>query len=63
MGHVSIGGPQGSLAALAGLDIGRRVYIHLNNSNPVLREDSAQRAEVARAGWDVAYDGMELRLS
>lgn len=62
MGHISMSGPQGSLAALAGLDIGRRVYIHMNNSNPVLREDSPERAEVERQGWEVAFDGMELRL-
>jgi pyrroloquinoline quinone biosynthesis protein B len=62
MGHMAISGPQGSMAALAPLGIARRVYVHLNNSNPVLREGSPERAEVERAGWEVAWDGMEIRL-
>jgi len=62
MGHISMAGPQGSLAAFAALDVTRRVYVHLNNSNPVLRDDSPERAEVERAGWDVAFDGMEIGL-
>jgi len=62
MGHISMSGPEGSLAALSGLGIARRVYIHMNNSNPVLRENSKERAEVIRQGWEVAYDGMEFNL-
>lgn len=62
MGHISMSGPGGSLAALADCRIARRVYIHINNSNPVLRERSPERAEVNRQGWDVAFDGMELSL-
>jgi pyrroloquinoline quinone biosynthesis protein B len=62
MGHVPVGGPGGSLAALAGLVAGRRVLIHLNNTNPLLDEDSAERREAAAAGWEVAHDGMELTL-
>jgi pyrroloquinoline quinone biosynthesis protein B len=62
MGHISMAGPQGSLAAFAALDVTRRVYVHLNNSNPVLRDDSPERAEVERAGWEVAFDGMEIGL-
>ena len=62
MGHVSMLGPDGSIAALSKLEIGRRVFVHINNSNPVLREDSPERAEVERAGWEIAYDGMEIRL-
>ena len=62
MGHISMSGPEGSMAALADLDIKRKVYIHINNSNPVLREGSPERAQVEAAGWDVAYDGMEIRL-
>ena len=50
------------MAAFAGLGVERRVFVHINNSNPVLREDSAERAEVERAGWEVAFDGMEIRL-
>jgi pyrroloquinoline quinone biosynthesis protein B len=62
MAHVPVGGPGGSLARLAGLRAGRRVYIHVNNTNPMLRDDSAERAAVGAAGWDVAWDGMEMTL-
>ena len=62
MGHMSVDGPEGTIAALAGLRIGRRVLIHLNNTNPVLLDDSPERAAVAAAGWEVAWDGMEFTL-
>ncbi|HJQ83927.1 MAG TPA: pyrroloquinoline quinone biosynthesis protein PqqB [Candidatus Binatia bacterium] len=62
MGHVPVGGAAGSLAALAALPARRRLYIHLNNTNPLLRDDSTERAAVASAGWDVAHDGLELEL-
>ena len=62
MGHVPMGGAGGSLAAFAAVPLGRKIFIHINNTNPVLREDSDERAEVARAGWDVGYDGMEILL-
>jgi pyrroloquinoline quinone biosynthesis protein B len=62
MGHISVSGPDGSLAALASLDVGRKVYIHINNTNPMLLDDSPERAVVLRAGWEVAHDGMEVRL-
>jgi pyrroloquinoline quinone biosynthesis protein B len=66
MGHISMSGPpgsmEGSMAAFAALGVERRIYVHMNNSNPVLREDSPERAEVARAGWEIAHDGMEIRL-
>jgi pyrroloquinoline quinone biosynthesis protein B len=61
MAHVPIGGPDGSLARLR-LPESRRIYTHVNNSNPVLRRSSAERAAVERAGWEVAYDGMEVLL-
>ena len=48
--------------ALAGLRVGRRVLIHLNNTNPVLLADSPERSIVAAAGWEVAEDGMEFTL-
>ena len=60
MGHMSIDGEAGTIAALAGLRIGRRILIHLNNTNPVLLADSPERAAVAAAGWEVAADGMEI---
>jgi len=62
MGHVSMSGAEGSIVRLRDVAIGRRIFIHLNNSNPVLREDSRERRAVVEAGWEVAYDGMELKL-
>jgi pyrroloquinoline quinone biosynthesis protein B len=62
MGHLAMAGPHGSMAACAGLGIGRRIYVHINNSNPVLNARSAERAAVERAGWEVGYDGMEITL-
>ena len=62
MAHLPIGGPGGSLHALAGLRAPRRIYIHVNNTNPILREDSAERRAVEAAGWTVAWDGMEVGL-
>ena len=62
MAHLPVGGPTGSLAVLASVRARRRVYIHVNNTNPMLREDSVERAAVTAAGWEVAWDGMEVRL-
>jgi pyrroloquinoline quinone biosynthesis protein B len=62
MGHTAMSGEKGSLARLADLGIGRRVYVHINNTNPVLIEDSAERRSVEKAGWDVSHDGMEVTL-
>ncbi len=62
MGHLSMSGPDGSIAGLAGLAIRRRVFIHINNTNPVLLLDSPERAEAEAAGWEIAHDGMELTL-
>jgi pyrroloquinoline quinone biosynthesis protein B len=61
MGHMPIDGPDGTLATLTGLS-GRRLLIHINNTNPVLIEGSPERAHVAAAGWEVAEDGMEIVL-
>jgi pyrroloquinoline quinone biosynthesis protein B len=61
MGHMPIDGEDGSLAALADIG-GRRIYVHINNTNPILVEDSPQRAEVQSKGWEIAEDGMELAL-
>jgi len=61
MGHMPIDGPQGSLAALTDLPA-RRIYIHINNSNPVLIEGSSARRRVEAAGFEVAFDGMEIVL-
>lgn len=62
MGHMSLSGPDGTLAAFAGARIGRKVIIHINNSNPILLGDSAERAQAQAAGWTVAEDGMAFRL-
>jgi pyrroloquinoline quinone biosynthesis protein B len=62
MGHMSIAGPGGTLAAFAPLAVRRRLFIHINNTNPILLADSPERAQVAAAGWEVAEDGMEIRL-
>ncbi len=62
MGHISMSGPDGTMAAFAGLDVARRMFIHINNTNPVIVDDSPERAEVAAAGWEVARDGMEIEL-
>lgn len=62
MGHISMSGPDGAMAALAPLGIERTVFIHVNNTNPALLADSEERRAVEAAGFEVAYDGMELEL-
>jgi pyrroloquinoline quinone biosynthesis protein B len=62
MAHLPIGGPTGSLAALAGVRAGRKVFTHINNTNPILVEGSAERRTVEAAGWEVATDGLEVAL-
>lgn len=62
MGHISISGPEGSIAQVAPLDVGRKIYVHINNSNPVLDDNSPERRATEAAGWEVGYDGMEIRL-
>jgi pyrroloquinoline quinone biosynthesis protein B len=61
MGHMPVGGPDGTLAALAGL-ARRRILIHINNTNPILIEGSPQRRSVEAAGFEVAEDGMRIEL-
>jgi pyrroloquinoline quinone biosynthesis protein B len=61
MGHVPVSGPGGTLQGLADLP-GRRILLHINNSNPILLADSPERREVESAGFEVAYDGMEVQL-
>ncbi len=62
MGHLSVSGSDGTIATLAPLNIARKVFVHVNNTNPMILDDSPERAAVARAGWEVAYDGMEIAL-
>jgi pyrroloquinoline quinone biosynthesis protein B len=62
MGHISMSGAAGAIAAFRGLDVQRRIFLHINNSNPVLLDDSSERREAEAAGWEIADDGMEIRL-
>lgn len=62
MGHVAMDGPEGSIAALAGLGIGRKVFVHINNTNPVLDPESRERRAAEDAGWTIGRDGMEFSL-
>jgi pyrroloquinoline quinone biosynthesis protein B len=62
MGHISISGPHGSIAAMKDLGVKRKIYVHINNSNPVLNDNSPERKAVEAAGWEVGYDGMEVTL-
>jgi len=62
MAHLPVGGEAGSLAALRGLSAPRRIYIHINNTNPLLCDDSTERKEAEAAGWEIAFDGMEVTL-
>ncbi|MEP6653868.1 MAG: pyrroloquinoline quinone biosynthesis protein PqqB [Myxococcales bacterium] len=62
MAHLPVGGPDGGMARLARLPGKRRVLIHINNTNPLLREDSPERAQTDAAGIELAFDGMELEL-
>jgi pyrroloquinoline quinone biosynthesis protein B len=48
------------MKALSGVAIDRRIFIHINNTNPVLIEDSPERREAEDAGWEIAFDGMEI---
>jgi len=62
MGHISMSGPDGSLEAFKDIQIGRKVFLHINNTNPVLRPASPERRTVEDSGWTVARDGMEIAL-
>lgn len=59
MGHMAM---LDTVAAFAPLGVRRRIFTHINNTNPTLLDDSAERAHLAAEGWEVAWDGMELRL-
>jgi pyrroloquinoline quinone biosynthesis protein B len=60
MGHMAMHGPGGSIEAFAGLGVDRKVYIHMNNTNPVLDPASPERMVAEAAGWTIGEDGMEL---
>ncbi|HTR86775.1 MAG TPA: pyrroloquinoline quinone biosynthesis protein PqqB [Reyranella sp.] len=60
MGHMSVSGTEGTVEAFRDIPVRRKILIHINNSNPILIDDSDQRRSLARDGWEVAYDGMEV---
>ena len=60
MGHLPLSGPGGTLEVLARLERPRKVLVHINNTNPILLEDSPEREAVKVAGVEVAYDGLEI---
>jgi pyrroloquinoline quinone biosynthesis protein B len=62
MGHMSCSGPEGAIASFTELGVRRKVFIHINNTNPLLAEDSQERSQAEAAGWEVGYDGMEITL-
>jgi pyrroloquinoline quinone biosynthesis protein B len=62
MGHVPLSGPGGMLEALERFQRPRKMLVHINNTNPILLEDSPERQAVLRAGVEVAYDGLEIAL-
>jgi len=62
MGHMSCQGTEGTIAAFADLNVGRRIFIHINNTNPLFVRHSPERALAEAAGWQIADDGMEISL-
>jgi len=62
MGHMSVSGVGGSIASFEPLRVARKIYIHINNSNPILVADSPERKAVEAAGWEVGTDGLEVVL-
>lgn len=62
MGHIAMSGENGAMAALADIGIDRKIFLHINNSNPALLQDSAERKAAEHAGWQLPTDGMELTL-
>ena len=62
MGHMNNSGPDGTMAAFEDIDVDRKVFIHINTTNPILLPSSPERKEVESNGWEVSYDGMEIEL-
>ncbi len=62
IGHLPLSGPNGLLQQFSGAGRGRRVLIHINNTNPILDEESAEYHQVREMGWEIAHDGMEFAL-
>jgi len=62
MGHIAMSGERGAIASLGGLGIEKRIFLHINNSNPALLHDSEERKAVMQAGWHIPADGTEITL-
>jgi pyrroloquinoline quinone biosynthesis protein B len=62
MGHLSVSGEDGTIAALRDLEIKRKVFIHINTTNPILISDTEERKIAESAGWEVSYDGMQIEV-
>ncbi|MCD2181552.1 pyrroloquinoline quinone biosynthesis protein PqqB [Rhizobium sp. GN54] len=62
MGHLHIAGSDGSMALLADVAPQRRIYVHINNTNPILDENSPEATAVRAGGWEIGHDGMEIGL-
>ncbi len=62
MGHLPLWGERGMLKRPFRPGRTKRVLIHINNTNPILNEESAEHRAVREAGWEIAYDGMEFNL-
>ncbi|MCU1308183.1 MAG: pyrroloquinoline quinone biosynthesis protein PqqB [Acidobacteriaceae bacterium] len=63
MGHIPVSGSEGSLERMRGLKRPRKVFIHMNNTNPMLNEVGPEYRQVRETGWEIAVDGMEFVLS
>ena len=62
MGHLPISGEGGSLEWLRTVEVPRKIYTHINNTNPILKINSRERRAVRQAGVEISHDGMEIRL-
>ena len=62
MGHIAMSGETGAISALGGLDIDRKIFLHINNSNPALLPASPEREATEHAGWQIPTDGTEIEL-
>ena len=62
MGHMNNSGPDGTMAAFEDIDVDRKIFIHINTTNPILLTSSPERKEVESNGWEVSFDGMEIEV-
>ena len=62
MGHMSVSGAQGTIEAFRDLNVARKIFIHINTTNPILIEDTPERKSVEAEGWEVSYDGMAIEI-